>query len=143
MPDKIPLLIINDLAVEHRQRIGLVYEVTYAPTLPERAAALDQRGSAFRIVLTIGNIPIPAEDIAAMPALELVCCMGPGFEGLPMATLRASGIVAANGVGTSAECVANHAFGLLIATVRQMRMPDIHVRTGDWRDVIWFCRVSH
>ena len=136
VPNKIPLLILNHLAAQHRERIALVYDVTYAPTRAERAAALRARGPEFRIVLTIGTIQLPLEDVAAMPALELVCCMGAGFDALPMAVLRARGIAIANGIGTSDECVADHAFGLLIGIMRHIRMLDIHCRAGVWRDVI-------
>jgi lactate dehydrogenase-like 2-hydroxyacid dehydrogenase len=136
VPNKIPLLILNDLEAQHRERIALVYDVTYAPTLAERAAALRARGPEFRIVLTIGPIPFPVEDVAAMPALELVCCMGAGFDALPLAVLRARGIAIANGIGTSDDCVADHAFGLLIGVVRHIRMFDIKCRAGVWRDVI-------
>ena len=63
-------------------------------------------------------------------------CLGAGFECLPMDVLRARGIATANGSGTNDDCVADHAFGLLIGIVRGMRMLDRQCREGVWREVI-------
>lgn len=134
MSEKIPLLIISGLSPAHVAQIGAVYDVTYAPTPAERAAAVAEHGHRFRAVLTIGVIGITAEEVAAMPNLELLCCMGAGYEGLPLEAARARGIVLANGAGTNDDCVADHAFGLLIGIVRGVRMLDRYCREGRWRD---------
>ena len=136
MSEKIPLLVLNGLAAEHRAQIAAVYGLTYAPTPAERAAAVAQHGARFRAVLTIGTIGLTEEELAAMPALELVCCMGVGYEGLPMQALRARGIAAANGAGTNDDCVADHAFGLIIGIVRGFRTLDRQCREGVWRESI-------
>ncbi|MDM0114637.1 2-hydroxyacid dehydrogenase [Variovorax sp. J22R133] len=136
MSDKIPLLILNSLSPAHQAQIGAVYDITYAPTPDARAAAIAQKGESFRAVLTIGVIGITAQELAAMPAVELVCCMGAGFEGLPMDALRARGVVTANGQGTNDDCVADHAFGLIIGIMRGIRTLDIQCRAGVWREEI-------
>ena len=41
-----------------------------------------------------------------------------GYENIAVAHAKARGIVLANGAGTNDDCVADHAFGLLIAAVR-------------------------
>jgi lactate dehydrogenase-like 2-hydroxyacid dehydrogenase len=87
-------------------------------------------------VLTIGVIGITPEEIAAMPALELICCMGAGYEGVPLEVTRARGIATANGAGTNDDCVADHAFGLLISIVREFRKLDRLCREGVWREAI-------
>ena len=136
MTDKIPLLILNLLSPAHQAQIGQHFDVVYAPTPEARAAAVARHGARFRALLTIGVLGVTPEEMAAMPALELVCCLGAGFEGLPMDALRARGIVTANGAGTNDDCVADHAFGLLIGIVRDMRKLDIQCRAGIWREVI-------
>jgi len=130
---KIPLLVLSTVSPEHLAQLGAVYDVVYAPGAAERAAAVAARGPEFRAVLTIGVIGMTADELAAMPRLELVCCMGAGYECLPLDALRARGIVLANGAGTNDDCVADHAFGLLIAIVRGLRMLDIQCRAGVWR----------
>jgi len=136
MSGKIPLLVLNSLSSAHQAQIAEVYDLTYAPTLAERAAAIAAHGAKFRAVLTIGVIGITPEEIAAMPKLELVCCMGAGYEGIPLEVARARGIAIANGAGTNDDCVADHAFGLLIGIVRRIRTLDRQCREGIWREEI-------
>jgi len=133
---KIPLLVLNALSPTHQAQLAAVYDLRYAPTAAERQTAIAAEGARFRAVLTIGVIGLTPQEVAAMPALELVCCMGVGYEGLPMEVLRARGIAAANGAGTNDACVADHAFGLLIGIVRNMRVLDRLCREGVDRDVI-------
>lgn len=136
MSAKIPLLVLNQQTPEHLQQIGAVYDLVYAPTPAERAAAVAGRGRDIRAVLTIGTLGLTPDEIAAMPALELVCCMGVGYEGLPMDVLRARGIATANGAGTNDSTVADHAFGLILAIVRRIPERDRLCRDGVWRDVL-------
>ena len=136
MSGKIPLLVLNSLSSAHQAQIGAVYDLTYAPTPEQRASAISSHGSKFRALLTIGVIGITSEEIAAMPKLELVCCMGAGYEGVPLEVTRARGIATANGAGTNDDCVADHAFGLLIGIVRRIRTLDRLCREGVWREVI-------
>ncbi|KQU86908.1 hydroxyacid dehydrogenase [Variovorax sp. Root318D1] len=136
MPTKIPLLVLNSLSSAHQAQIAEVYDMTYAFDPAARAAAIAEHGKKFRAVLTIGVIGITPEEIAAMPALELICCMGAGYEGVPLDVTRARGIATANGAGTNDDCVADHAFGLLISIVRGFRQLDRLCREGVWREEI-------
>ncbi|MDA7417836.1 2-hydroxyacid dehydrogenase [Xenophilus arseniciresistens] len=136
MSDKIPLLVINTLLPQHQAQIGALYELHHAPDDKDRAAVIAAHGARIRAVLTIGVTGISEAEVAQLPNLELVCCLGAGFERLPMAALRARGIVTANGAGTNDDSVADHALGLLIASVREMRKLDRLCREGVWRDAI-------
>jgi lactate dehydrogenase-like 2-hydroxyacid dehydrogenase len=134
--NKIPLLVLNSISSAHQAQIAEVYDATFAFDAAGRAAAVAEHGKTFRAVLTIGVIGITPEEIAAMPAVELICCMGAGHEGVPLEVTRARGIVTANGAGTNDDCVADHAFGLLIGIVRDFRKLDRLCREGVWRDAI-------
>ncbi len=136
MSTKIPLLVLNSLSSAHQAQIAEVYDMTYAFDPAARATAIAEHGKKFRAVLTIGVIGITPEEISAMPALELVCCMGAGYEGVPLDVTRARGIATANGAGTNDDCVADHAFGLLISIVRGFRQLDRLCREGVWREEI-------
>ena len=133
MSGKIPLLVHNNLSEAHVARLAEVYEVAYAPTPAERDAAIAANGPRFRAVLTIGVLGVTAAQMDAMPALELICCMGAGYEMVDVEAGRARGIALANGQGTNDDCVADHAFGLVIASVRGFRMLDRLCREGVWR----------
>ena len=133
MSDKNSLLVLNHLSRAHQARLGERYDVHYAPEAPDRAAAIAAHGARIRAVLTIGVLGLSAEEVAAMPALELVCCMGAGYEMVDIAAARARGIALANGQGTNDDCVADHAFGLVISAVRNFRQLDRLCREGVWR----------
>lgn len=136
MPEMIPLLVLNSLSSAHQAQIAAVYDMTYAPTQAERAAAIAANGAKYRAVLTIGVIGLTPQELAAMPKVELICAMGAGYEGLPLEAARARGIALANGAGTNDDCVADHAFGLLIGAVRGIRTLDRLCREGMWREEI-------
>ncbi|WP_416401890.1 2-hydroxyacid dehydrogenase [Alicycliphilus denitrificans] len=132
----IPLLVLNGMSQRHLDQIGQRFDVCHAPAPAQRAQAIAGQGARFRAVLTIGSIGLTAQEINAMPALELVCALGAGYENLALDAARARGIALANGAGTNDDCVADHAFGLLIAIVRGMRTLDRQCRAGVWRDAI-------
>ncbi|AMM24167.1 2-hydroxyacid dehydrogenase [Variovorax sp. PAMC 28711] len=133
MPEKISLLVLNTLSREHLDVLAERYTLTYAPTAAQREAAITAHGATFRAVLTIGVLGLTAAEMDAMPALELVCCMGAGYEMVDLEAARARGIALANGQGTNDDCVADHAFGLVIASVRGFRTLDRLCREGVWR----------
>lgn len=133
MADKISLLVLHTLSREHQDVLAERYALTYAPTTAERDAAIAAHGATCRAVLTIGVIGLTATEMDAMPALELVCCMGAGYEMVDIEAARARGIALANGQGTNDDCVADHAFGLVIAAVRGFRKLDRLCREGVWR----------
>lgn len=130
------LLILIAMAADHLARIGQHFHVIYAPTRAERDAAVTRDGHAVRVVLTNGSTGLSAPEIAAMPALELACALGAGYENIDVQAARARGVVVANGAGTNDACVADHAIGLLLATVRGIPKLDRATRNGIWRDDI-------
>jgi lactate dehydrogenase-like 2-hydroxyacid dehydrogenase len=136
MSTRIPVLAATLLSPEHRAQIGALYELIYAPTPPERAEALAEHGRQVRVLLTIGATGLSAAEMAQMPALELVCALGAGYENIDVSAAHARGIVVANGAGTNDDCVADHALGLLIGTVRGLHRLDRQCRDGVWRDRI-------
>ncbi|VTU13915.1 Glyoxylate/hydroxypyruvate reductase B [Variovorax sp. SRS16] len=136
MSGLVPLLILNRQMKAHLAQLSQAYDVTYAPTPAERKAAIEAGGGRFRAVLTIGTVGLTGAEIDAMPALELICTMGVGYESVDLAAARARGIALANGAGTNDNCVADHAFGLLIAAVRGLLRLDRLCREGVWRDGI-------
>lgn len=134
--EKIPLLVLVPMQPQYRDQVLARYDVVYAPDKAARQAAIAQHGARVRAVLTIGTIGLTAAEIQAMPALELVCTLGVGYEGVDIGAARARGIVVANGAGTNSASVADHAFGLLLAAVRGIVVLDRAVRDGLFRDTL-------
>ena len=138
MTEKISLLVLNGQSDDHLALLQRHYAVTYAPTPALRKSAITVQGETCRVVLTKGGTGLTAAEIDAMPQLELVCALGAGYENIALDAARARGIAVANGAGTNDDCVADHAFGLLLAAVRGIVTLDRQCRDGVWRDVIPF-----
>lgn len=126
----IELLVLNPMSEAHLAQIRQHCRVTYAPDPQQRADAIAHQGGHIQAVLTIGPIGLTATEVAQLPALRLVCCLGAGYEGLALDALRARGVVIANGAGTNDTSVADHAFGLILAAVRGFRELDRQARAG-------------
>jgi lactate dehydrogenase-like 2-hydroxyacid dehydrogenase len=107
--------------------------VRYAPDTASRAKAIAEAGADVRAVLTIGSTGLTAAEIDAMPGLAFISALGAGYENIAVAHARARGIAVANGAGTNDSCVADHAFALLLATVRAVPAMDRATREGKWR----------
>lgn len=132
----IPLLVLHHLPPAQREAIAARYDARFALTPAERESVIAAEGERFRAVLTIGSLGLTAAEMQAMPALEVVCCLGVGHELVDLEAARQRGIVVANGAGTNDSCVADHAFGLLIAAVRDLRGLDRMCRDGVWRTAL-------
>lgn len=138
MPAPTPLLVLCPLQAEYLQQFRERYDVIEAGDDARRAQAIAAHGPRIRAVLTIGTIGLTATEIAALPALEVVHTLGVGYELVDVAAAKARGIAVANAAGSNAACVADHAFGLLLAAVRGIVQMDQGVRRGLWRDQLAF-----
>jgi lactate dehydrogenase-like 2-hydroxyacid dehydrogenase len=134
----IPLLVLCPLQAAYLQQFRDRFDVIEARDDAQRAAAIATHGPRVRAVLTIGTIGLTAIEMAALPALEVVHTLGVGYELVDVAAARARGIALANAAGSNETCVADHAFGLLLAAVRGIVQLDKGVRQGLWRDQLQF-----
>ena len=130
------LLALMFLSEEHRAQMAQSFEVLYAPDAAQAAAAIAEHGSRIAVVLTIGATGLSAAQIDALPRVSLICALGAGYENIAVAHAKARGIVVANGAGTNDDCVADHVWGLLIATVRGIPKLDKLTRDGVWRTAL-------
>jgi len=127
------LLALSFLSQEHCLQLSETFELVYAPDAQGHQAAIATHGARVRVVLTIGSVGLTAAQMDGLPALTLVCALGAGYENIAVAYAKARGIVVANGAGTNDDCVADHAVGLLIASVRGIPKLDTATRAGVWR----------
>jgi D-3-phosphoglycerate dehydrogenase len=132
-PSLLVLIPLNDAS---RASIAAAFELIYAPDPASRADAVAAHGASVRAVLTNGTTGVTAEEVERMPALEFISALGAGYENLPVDYARRRGIVLVNGAGTNAHCVADHAFALLLAVVRDISQLDQATRQGAWRDTL-------
>jgi lactate dehydrogenase-like 2-hydroxyacid dehydrogenase len=134
----IALLILCPLQLEYLQQFRDRFDVIEGFDTDRRSAAIRTHGARIRAVLTIGTIGLTAEEIGALPALEVVHTLGVGYELVDVNAARQRGIALANAAGSNETCVADHAFGLLLAAVRGIVQLDQGVRRGLWRDQLEF-----
>lgn len=130
------LLVLNFNAEGHLRQMAQAFpsfDLLYAPDASQCEAALAEHGARIQAVLTIGSIGLSATQMQRMPALRLVCALGAGYENIDVAHAQAHGIAVGNGAGTNDDCVADHAMGLLIASVRGLVRLDRATRDGVWR----------
>lgn len=132
-PSLLILIRLNDTS---RASIASAFEATYAPDEATRSAAIGEHGGDFRAVLTNGTTGLTSAEIDQMKQLELVSALGAGYENIAVDHARARDIVLVNGAGTNAHCVADHAFALLLAAVRDVPQLDSATRQGAWRDTL-------
>eukprot|EP01030_Chromulinospumella_sphaerica_P011808 gene11808-11603_t len=112
------------------------FHVILAPTPAERAQAIKTHGGQIRAVLTRGPLGLYAEEIAALPLLEIICVIGAGYEHVDLQAASNRKIVVTNGAGVNAPSVADHAMALLLALVRGIPQTDAAVRRGEWPKVM-------
>lgn len=112
------------------------YRLIRAQTPALRADAIAHYGGQIDAVLTRGPLGLTAEEITALPALQIICVIGAGYEQVDLAAAAARGITVTNGAGANANAVADHAMALLLAVVRDIPRADASTRRGEWNRVI-------
>ncbi|WP_175943973.1 2-hydroxyacid dehydrogenase [Burkholderia pyrrocinia] len=128
------LLVLIALRGDAHREIAASFDVRYAPTAEERERAIAEHGGTIRAVLTNGSTGLAAADIDRLPRLTFVSALGAGYEHIDVAHAKARGITVVTGAGTNDDCVADHAFALLLAAVRGVVRLDAKTRAGIWRE---------
>ncbi|MBK5540747.1 2-hydroxyacid dehydrogenase [Pseudomonas sp. TH05] len=112
------------------------FHLILAPTPSERAQAIKTHAGQINAVLTRGPLGLHAEEIAALPHLEIICVIGAGYEQVDLQAASNRGIAVTNGAGVNASSVADHALALLLSLVRDIPRADAAVRRGEWPKVM-------
>jgi lactate dehydrogenase-like 2-hydroxyacid dehydrogenase len=112
------------------------FHLILAPTPAERAQAIRTYAGQIKAVLTRGPLGLYAEEIAALPQLEIICVIGAGYEHVDLQAASNRGIRVTNGAGVNASSVADHAMALLLSLVRDIPRADAAVRRGEWPKIM-------
>jgi hydroxypyruvate reductase len=99
---------------------------------PDRDRFLAASGAVIEAVVTTAPVGAGAALIDELPNLKLIASRGVGYETIDLACARERGIVVTNTPGVLNDCVADLAFGALIAAARGILAADRFVRRGDW-----------
>ena len=87
---------------------------------------------AVRAVVTTGMAGASRQLLQALPGVELVACVGVGFDAIDLDYAREHGIAVTTTPGVLDQCVADTALALLLAVFRQVVQADGFVRQGRW-----------
>lgn len=112
------------------------FKLILATSPAERKKAIETHGAQIKAVLTRGPLGLYADEIAALPHLEIICVIGAGYEHVDLEAAKARNITVTNGAGVNAPSVADHALALLLSLVRDIPRADASVRRGEWRKVM-------
>ena len=136
MTPEIDLMIVLDMPEYSRNHLAEHYRVHVWPDTATHHDRLDDPLlKRIRAVQTNGSYGLKRPMIEAMPALEIICAIGAGFEGIDLAAARERGIVVTNSPGANAELVADQAWALILGSLRRVPDCDRGVREGRWQQV--------
>ena len=130
------LLLLIPIDAPSRATLSSVFELIDARDAATLARACAEHGQQLRIALTTGTAGMSVQLMDRLPQLSLVGALGVGYENIDLAAAQARGITVTNGAGSNADCVADHALGLLLAVVRDIPVLDRSTRDGIWRDAL-------
>jgi lactate dehydrogenase-like 2-hydroxyacid dehydrogenase len=116
-------------------RLAREYDVVRLWTYPDRNAALAEHGKGVTALVTSANFGCSAEMIDALPDLKAICSWGVGYETLDIKAAQRRGIQVSNTPDVLTDCVADLAWGLMIAAARRIAYGDRFVRSGGWGQV--------
>lgn len=103
------------------------------------AQDMDEAGARLQgicgLLAYTGAMPITANVIARLPALEIIVVLGAGVDAVDVDAAAARGIVVQNCPAANTEDVAELAIGLLLAAGRGIAAADAEIRRGNWVNV--------
>lgn len=101
----------------------------------DKAALLAEKGAGVEILVTSATNGCSASIINALPDLKAICSWGVGYETIDVAAAHAKGVQVSNTPDVLTDCVADLAWGLLLASARRIGQGERFVRSGKWGQV--------
>lgn len=92
-----------------------------------------QHPDEITAVATKGDIGLPGELMARLPALRLIAVYGVGVDKIDLEQARARKIAVTTTPGVLTEAVAEHAIALMLSARRRIPEGDRFIRAGKWR----------
>jgi lactate dehydrogenase-like 2-hydroxyacid dehydrogenase len=100
---------------------------------PDREAALSRLAPTIKAVAATSHLAVvDAALMRRLPNLQIVASFGVGYDHVDAKWAGEHGIVVTHTPGVLDEEVADTAFGLLLATVRQLPQAERYLREGKW-----------
>jgi len=130
--EKVSLLQVGRLTAQAEARLKEKFAVACLREQADKETFLAREGARFLAVVTSGGERVSADLIAALPALQMIGTRGVGVDHIDLVAAKDRGIAVSNTPGVLTDCVADLAFGALVAVARRLAAADRFVRRGDW-----------
>jgi len=132
-PKKPALLQVLPLMPALETALAERYEVHRLPAAgTERDAFLTARGSEFEGLVTSAQGGAGSTLLAALPRLRVISSFGVGLDQFDLQGAAQRGIPVGYTPDVLNDCVADMAFGLVLASGRRLAQADRFVRAGRW-----------
>lgn len=128
----IDILLTGTIVPSARTALADGFTVHGLAEIADRAAWLARDGARIRGIAATNGVPVPADLIDALPALEIIAGFGVGYDNIDVAAAVRRGIVVTHTPDVLTDEVADLTVGLLLATIRQIPQADLYLRAGKW-----------
>ena len=112
------------------------YDVLQYWKATDPEAYLREHADSIEVIATSANIGCKANIIAALPKLRAICSWGVGYDSIDVEFAQARNVIVSNTPDVLNDCVADLAWGLLIAAARNIAWGDRFVRANYWENKI-------
>jgi len=99
-------------------------------------AFLREHADQIEVIATSANIGCKAEVIHALPKLKAICSWGVGYDSIDVDAAKSRNVLISNTPEVLNDCVADLAWGLLIACARNIGWGDRFVRANHWENKV-------
>lgn len=117
------------------ERLREQYDVLPLWESDDPIATLKAQAQDITAVVTSASMGCKADIIDAMPSLKAICSWGVGYDSIDTEAAAKRGVLVSNTPDVLSDCVADLAWGLLIAGARRMGQGERFVRAGGWGQV--------
>ena len=124
------LLLLSALPVSFIERLSEHFDCYQQSQLDEEQAL--SLAPSVRGIVATGESTVTREQIARLPALEIISVLGVGYDGIDLDAARDRNIQVTHTPGISTDDIADFAMALLLCATRQVLSGDRFVRSGGW-----------
>ena len=112
------------------------YDVLEYWKADNKEAFLSEHADSVEVIVTTANFGCSNAVLAALPKLRAICSWGVGYDTIDIDAAQARGIQVSNTPDVLNDCVADIAWGLLLACARNIAWGDRFVRANHWENKI-------
>ncbi len=133
---------LNIVCLDRGTLLPRPFDFHFPHRLSEYDASTDQQAAARidkqHIIIT-NKVKVDAQALRANPQLKLIAIAATGYEHVDLAVAKAMGITVCNIRAYGLDSVAEHAFMLMMALMRQLPAYQRDVAAGLWQNSPYFC----